>query len=313
MKQIRRNATVVFLIVALLTVIPNTLIVQAQTSGGKTVGLWHMDEITPADYRRITPDATGANGGTLVHAPADPELVEGKFGKALRFDGQNGVYIPIRFLVGFPPSPEPVYIPISTTLDVQRDIRLEAWINVHAFKDVTYNNIVVKCSRTDVSSENTTRVWGLAVKAGLTQNGRSIAAGAISGCVFTDTAGFNEIVTKSSVMPLNKWVHVAFVRSLATGMHLYVDGVEQSVESIYGTQNPSGRIINGTEVYFGHDSDATIDEVKITDLSPESETLTSELDIGPNLMLVVIAVAVIMALAMVLRRAIQMWAIRGKP
>jgi hypothetical protein len=39
----------------------------------------------------------------------------------------------------------------------------------------------------------------------------------------------------------------------------------------------------------------------------------SEVDIGPNMMLALIAVAVILAVAMVLRRAIQMWAIRGKP
>jgi hypothetical protein len=206
-----------------------------------------------------------------------------------------------------------MYIPISTTLDVQQDVKVEAWINVQGLKEVTYNNIVVKCSRTDASSENTTRVFGLAVKAGLTQDGHSIAVGALSGCVFTDTSGFNEIVTRSYVVPLNQWVHVAFVRSRATGMHLYVNGVEQNVEPIYGTQNPSGKIINGTEVYFGHDSEATIDEVQISDLSPQSEALMSEVDIGPNMMLALIAVAVILAVAMVLRRAIQMWAIRGKP
>jgi len=285
---------------------------EAQDSG-KTVGSWHMDEVVPADYRELTPDATGMNPGTLVHAPVSPELVDGKFGKALRFDGANGVYVPIRFIVGFPPSPQPIYIPISTSLDVQEEIRVEAWINVQGFKDVTYNNIVVKCSRTDASSENTTRVYGLAVKAGIPQNGHTVAVGALSGCVFTDTDGFNEIVTTESVVPLNEWVHVAFVRSLATGMHLYVNGVEQSVKAIFGTQNPSGKIVNGTEVYFGHDAEATIDEVQITDLSPESQTALAEIDIGPNMLLALIAVTVIMAVALVLRRAIQMWAIRSKP
>src|SRR5512137_2620348 len=76
---------------------------RAQSSSGKVVGLWRMDEIAPVGYNEITPDATEMNPGTLVHAPSYPELVEGKFGKALRFDGQNGVYVPIRFLVGFPP------------------------------------------------------------------------------------------------------------------------------------------------------------------------------------------------------------------
>ncbi len=314
MKPNKRNRVVGLITMSLLaTSLFLAGFAEAQTLGGKTVGLWHMDEVVPVDYRSVTPDATGANPGILVHAPEDPTLVDGKFGKALRFDGQNGIYIPIRFLVGFPPSPEPIYIPISTTLDVPQDLKVEAWINMQSFKEVTYNNIVVKCSRTDASSENTTRAYGLSVKAGLTQNGHSIAVGALSGCVFTDSAGFNEIVTKSSVIPLNQWVHVAFVRSLATGLHLYVNGGEQTVESIYGSQNPSGKIINGTEVYFGHDSAVTIDEVQINNLAPESEALNSEVDIGPNIMLAVIAVAVIMAVTMVLRRAIQMWGIRGRP
>lgn len=282
-------------------------------SQGKTVGLWHMDEVVPADYRELTPDATGMNPGTLVHAPASPELVDGKFGKALRFDGQNGVYVPIRFLVGFPPSPQPIYIPVSTSLDVQEALQIEAWINVQGFKDVPYNNIVVKCSRTDASSENTTRVYGLAVKAGLQQNGHIVPVGALSGCVYTDTDGFNEIVTIEPVVALKTWIHVAFVRSPITGMHLYVNGVEQRVSALYGRQNPSGKIINGTEVYFGHDAEATIDEIQISDLAPESGLAMSQVDIGPNMLAALIAVAVIMAVALVLRRAIQMWAIRGKP
>ncbi len=302
------------LVLFIITILSTTFapLGKAQSSG-KLVGLWHMDEITPAEYRELTPDATGMNPGTLVHAPANPELVDGKFGKALRFDGANGVYVPIRFLVGFPPSPQPIYIPISTSLDVQEELRIEAWINVQDFKEVPYNNIVVKCSRTDASSENTTRVYGLAVKAGLPQNGHSVAIGALSGCVFTDTAGFNEIVTTESVVPLNEWVHVAFARSLTTGMHLYVNGIEQRVASIYGVQNPSGKIINGTEVYFGHDAEATIDEIQITDLAPGSEIAMAEIDIGPNMVVALIAVTTIMAIALILRRAIQMWAIRGKP
>jgi hypothetical protein len=96
-------------------------------------------------------------------------------------------------------------------------------------------------------------------------------------------------------------------------MHLYVNGIEQQVNSIYGVQNPSGKIINGTEVYFGHDAEATIDEIQITDLAPKSETATAEIDIGPNMLVALIVVTTIMAIALILRRAIQMWAIRGKP
>jgi hypothetical protein len=277
-----------------------------------TVGLWHLDEVIPDGYREITPDATGNNPGTLVGAPTTPMLVEGKFDKALNFDGNSSVYVPIRFLVGFPPSPQPIYIPISTSLDAPKEIKIEAWINVHGFKNVTYNNIVVKCTRTDASWQNVTRIYGIAVKAGLPQNGCTVPTGALSGYVFTDTGGFNEIVTTEPVVPLNEWIHVAFTRSLATGMHIYVNGVEQNVKAIYGTQNPTGSIINGTELYFGHDAEVTIDEVRISNLAPESQAVLSQIDIGPNLLVAVIVVAVIFATAWLLRRAIQMWVIRSR-
>ena len=285
---------------------------KAQSSPGSTVGLWHLDEVLPDGYREITPDATGQNPGMLVHAPLAPVLVEGKFDKAMEFDGGNGVYVPIRFLVGFPPSPQPIYMPISTSLDIPKEVKIEAWVNVHGFKNVTYNNIVVKCTRTDATSESVTRIYGIAVKAGIPENGYTVPTGALSGYVYTDTGGFNEIVTTEPVTPLGEWIHVAFTRSLATGMHLYVNGVDQTVKAIYGTQNPSGSMINGTEVYFGHDAEVTMDEVRISDLDPEAQTTVAQIDIGNNLLAAIIAVALIFAMAWLLRRVIQMWVIRSK-
>jgi hypothetical protein len=301
------------LMFALLLSLAFTAPAKAQnTADSHTVGLWHLDEVTPDGYREITPDATGQNPGTLIPAPTSPTLVEGKFGKAMEFDGNNGVYVPIRFLVGFPPSPQPIYIPISTSLDIQKEVKIEAWINIQGFKNATYNNIVVKCSRIDGTSENVTRIYGIAVKAGIPENGYTVPKGALSGYVFTDTGGFNEIVTTEPV-PLNEWIHVAFTRSLDTGMHIYVNGAEQDAKTIYGTQNPTGSMIEGTELYFGHDSEVTMDEVVISDLAPESQTVAAQIDIGPNMLVAVIVVSSIFAAAWLLRRAIQMWVIRSRP
>jgi len=315
MKMKRKAITGLMLTLLLSSMLSMALVVSVKASYSVdpyTVGLWHLDEVLPNEYGEITPDATGNNPGTLGGDPTTPTLVEGKFNKALNFDGNNGVYVPIRFWVGFPPSPQPIYIPISTSLDVPKEIKIEAWINVHAFKNVTYNNILVKCTRNDASWQNVTRIYGLAVKAGLAQNGYTVPAGALSGYVLTDTEGFSEIVTTEPVVPLNEWIHVAFTRSLATGMHIYVNGVEQNVKAIYGTQNPTGSIINGTELYFGHDAEVTIDEVRISNLAPESQAVLSQIDIGPNLLVAVIVVAVIFATAWLLRRAIQMWVIRSR-
>jgi len=286
--------------------------VKAQNSvDPSTVGLWHLDEVKPDGYRAVTPDASGRNPGTLGVDPL-PMLVEGKFGKALKFDGGNFVYVPISFLVGFPPSPQPIYVPISPSLDIQKEVKIDAWINVQAFTDATYNNIVVKCTRPDASWQNISRVLGLAIRSGLPEEGVSVPQGALSGFVRTDEGGANEVVTTEPVIALNQWTHVEFTRT-STGMHIYVNGYEKNVRAIQGAQNPTGRIINGTEVYFGHDSKVTIDEVQISNLAPELQTAAAQIDIGPNLLVAVIAISVIFAVAWLLRRAIQMWVLRSKP
>jgi hypothetical protein len=94
-------------------------------------------------------------------------------------------------------------------------------------------------------------------------------------------------------------------------MHLYVNGYEQSVNVVQGVQNPQGNIVNGTEYYIGHDGLATIQGVKIIDLDPPQVT-ESAFDIGPNIMILVIVVAMTFAVAWVLRRVIQLWLIRPK-
>ena len=127
--------------------------------------------------------------------------------------------------------------------------------------------------------------------------------------MLTDTGGYNEIVTKEPI-PLNQWVDVEFTRT-SSGMHLYVNGYEQNVKVIQGIENPQGNIVNGTEYYFGHDGLATIDDVRITDLSPPKLD-ENAFDIGPNVMVAVIVVSVIFAVAWLLRRAIQLWLIRAK-
>ena len=277
---------------------------KAQCAQASTVGLWHLDEITPEGYSSITPDAVGYNHGTVG---GNATLVDGKFGKALQCDISGFVYVPIAFLVGFPPTPEPIYIPVSPNLDIQKEHRIEAWINVQDFTDASYNNIVVKCTRTGPLVEDVTRVFGLAIK----PNPEQENIGVLSGCVYTDSSGFNEVLTAEPVISLNEWINVAFTRT-STGMYLYVNGEEQAVTVIEGVQNPEGSIINGTEVYIGHDSEITIDEVKISDLAPEPRILASQIDIGGNLMVAIIVGVVVFAVAWVLRKAIQMWTIYSK-
>ncbi len=310
LKRVNGRKAKVAMLCLLLAVILSTIsiaIVQAQSSG-VTVGYWPLDEVKSSDSSVITPDTASVNNGIVAGTP-EPVLVDGKFGKAMQFNGENFVYIPIKFVVGFPPTPQPVYMQISPNLDIQKYVTIQAWVNIPGFKDATYNNIVVKCNHPDQAAawQNTTRVLGLATRAG-NEEGVNYVEGALSGFVWTDSGGYNEIVTRDPV-PLNQWISVEFSRT-ATGMHLYINGNEQAVNVIHGVQNPAGNILEGTEYYFGHDGLATIDDVRITDLSPVVDE--SAFDIGTNVMVVIIVVSVIFAVAWLLRRAIQLWLIRPK-
>jgi len=301
--------TFCLLLVTLLS--PIFLPATTSQSSGVTVGEWAMDQIKPSDSGTITPDNTAINHGILV-GEAEPILVDGKYDKALEFNGQNAVYVPIKFVVGFPPMSEPMYVPISQNLDIQKYVQISAWIYVSSLYDSAYNHIVTKCTHPDQTCDwqNTIRILGLSIRAGTPENGEQYVQGALSGYVMTDNDGFNEIITTQSI-PFNQWIKVEFRRDV-TGMHLYLNGNKQTTTVLHGIQNPSGNILNGTEYYFGHDSLATIDNIKITDLSPSTNITEDSFDIGPNIMIAIIAVALIFAIAWLLRRVIQLWIIRPK-
>ena len=58
-------------------------------------GLWSFDSVEP---NGVTPDATGDNpavlGTDVANVSYIPQLVEGKFGKALYFNGNAYAYVP---------------------------------------------------------------------------------------------------------------------------------------------------------------------------------------------------------------------------
>ena len=289
-KYSSKAITGLMLSVLFMTILPIVLVTSASAdyvAESYCVAFWHFDK---ADGNNLTSDAAGDNPATLYGTPP-PLLVEGKFGKALEFDGRNFVYV----------------APVSSNLDVSSDITIDAWIKVKAFTSASYNNIVVKCARAGVHWQTTSRMLGLAV-AGYSDDDGAVPAGSLRGSILTDTGGFNEIVTSEPVIPLNQWVHVALRRNLVTGMHLYVNGAEQNVRVVSGVQNPPGSIEKGAELYLGHDSEIVIDEVKISSAQLPLVSLQA-LDIGSNLFSAVVIVALVFAVAWILRRVIQTWGI----
>ena len=218
-------------------------------SPNTTVALWHFDEIGPDG---VTPDATGNNpailGSAFGNVSFAPLITEGKVGEALIFNGS-----------------EYAYVPISPSLDTREEVTIAAWIYVNEFKNVDYNVILVESART--AYKYPTRTVGFAVNGETSESGSLIPQGALRGFVLDDTGVLNEIVTTEPVISLNKWIHVMFTRSLATGMRIYVDGVEENVTVTSGVQNPSGSISGAGEIYIGHDSFSILDEVSVSNFA----------------------------------------------
>ncbi len=285
-----------FLAVILTGILPLTYMkfANADESLYKTVAFWHFDQL-------YTPDATGKDNVGILGGSPPPTMIEGRFGKALDFDGENFVYVPF-----------------NPNLYTEYEITIEAWIYVKAFKNVTYNNIIVICHSAGLAWQTATRICGLAITPAATDVNNETQFGFLRGYIYTDKEHFNEIITIEPVICLGKWIHVAFVRNLVTGMHLYVNGQERETKVTWGMRNPTGRMIMGTEIYFGHDAEIIIDEPRIcnTALNPSQFILESadaiiasrtEIDIGPNLMMAIIIAALIFAAAWLLRRIVQTW------
>ena len=215
----------------------------------QVVSLWHFDEAEP---NLVTPDEMGLNTAILGSAwkgiNFTPGLAAGKFGNALSFDG--GAY---------------VYVPPSPSLEIREEITIDAWVFFKEFKNVTYSNILIQSLREAIDYPN--RIVGLAVNGMEPENSSSPVVGALRGYVVTDTEGFNEIVTTETVIPLREWTHVAFTRSLTSGMHLYVNGEEKAVMVTEGKQNPTGTISRSAALYIGHDSNTIIDELSISSVA----------------------------------------------
>jgi len=218
----------------------------ATASPNSIVASWSFDNV---DSNGVTPDATGQNpavlGSTNGNKSFNPALVDGEFGKALRFNGE--AYVNVR---------------VAPSIETLNDLTIDTWVNVQSFKaNVAYNNIIVEVVRNTDATPN--RTLGLAINGAEPQNISSSVIGALRAYVFTKKEGFREIATTHPI-PLNQWIHVVFTRSLTTGMHIYVNGQEQAVTVTAGVANPSGTVMRQNEIYIGHDAICTIDELKIS-------------------------------------------------
>jgi parallel beta-helix repeat protein len=232
---------------------PPTAISPPPAKPNSVVASWSLGTVYAS---LVSPDATGNNPAVLGSETASynytPALVPGKFGEALDFTGN--VYAAVH------PSP---------SLETSGDVTISAWVNVQAIKDVGYDNIFIEAVRNTTTLP--TRTLGLAVNGQAPENASSPPLGALRGYVVTPS-GLNEIDTITA-LPNDTWVRVVFTRSTTTGMHIYVNGVEQPVTVVAGTADPKGPIQSPTDIYIGHDSKTEIEDLQISNTVAQTQPL----------------------------------------
>jgi hypothetical protein len=198
-------------------------------------------------------DIIGNNNGSCSGDSCPLAGVDGRFGTALSFDGNND-YI----LIGNPVPP---------TLQIQNEISLEAWIYVTSYPNDQTLGLIVGC-------QNDTSYSGYAIHL----DGRTDPDGqpAPSGHIhFQIGNGDWHATNTNSQVPLNQWVHIVAVRRANEDAQVYFNTILQP-----STSAPwNGSITyDGAELdlgrqsdYYGRNFHGIIDEVAIYDRALSSQ------------------------------------------
>jgi hypothetical protein len=208
---------------------------------GKPVGWWKLDE---GEGISAYDSSGNGNTGTLTNLDPSNDWVDGKFGKALDFDGSDDY----------------VETSASTIFDVGTTVSMTAWIkrdtNSHNWESIA--NHIKKTSSYD-------GYWI-----------GSIANGKIRAFV----GPYTNYVDTTNAVSNSVWHHVALV-SNGTIFSIYVDGVKASADQAVGaisTTNVSVRI--GRSIAAGEYFDGQIDDVRIYNYALTAEQIKQIMNEG---------------------------------
>jgi len=212
-------------------------VVLTSPTKAELIGWWRLDE---GSGTIVTDLSEYGNNGTLQ---GDPQWVNGKFGKALQFDGVDDF----------------VEIPHADILTVDNEVTVMAWINTERHggpNNESWQGIVAK--------SNSPRSYSLYTE----------ASGALH--FSTTSTVINDYVgtLSSGQVPLNEWVHVAAM--VVDGEHQYYINGEPAGTSgsdivLPGTADTSPVLIGRTGEGAARSFLGIIDDVRIY-----NEALTQE-------------------------------------
>ena len=166
----------------------------------------------------------------------DPEWVDGKFGKALNFDGSTHY----------------VEVPDSPSLDIEYEITIVAYVNFNQFKD---QGIISK-SQDGGGDGNYFLSTGCGGGASQAKFGVISSAGHTCG-------------PASAVLKTGEWYHLAGVFD-GSKLFIYVNGKEENTENHAGKITTSDwPIIIGSYAGLGYKLNAIVDELAIFNVAAE--------------------------------------------
>jgi len=251
MERMRKGLlSVVFIVMLLATIMP-AMPVKAASGPAGLVGLWHFDTIgTWRPY--TTPDSSGqGNIGYLYPVGSEPTLTDGKFGKALSFDGGEDY----------------VEVADADSLDMTDQLTIEAWI---------FSNVVDSCISIVVKGDAQTEGkinYGLQIYGFQTP-------GTLRFFIYTEEEWYYNVDSTSRVSE-GSWHHVAVTRDTDGNVNFYIDG------SPAGTGKSGLGPVSSSPLNIGRHKHATggpceyfdgiIDEVRIWNRALSADEIKSSI------------------------------------
>ncbi|MEM2117907.1 MAG: LamG-like jellyroll fold domain-containing protein [Candidatus Bathyarchaeia archaeon] len=240
--KIKTLSTLTIFLVGAMILSTFSLLAKSATTG--LVGYWKFDE---GSGNTVADSSGNGNTGTLYNGP---KWVDGKFGKALSFDGADDY----------------VRVPQSSSLDVTEQITIEVWVYLRAYVDSTGQSSAI-ISRAHLSGGH---VYMLSIYPDSQKASFSV----------------NPIPWEhpsTADLPLNTWTHLAMTYDGAY-VRFYMNG---NLDAQYSLQEPIQTTSNwlafgcipcgpyggaGTYAYLN----GTMDEIKIYNRALSSDEIYAE-------------------------------------
>ncbi|PIZ15906.1 hypothetical protein COY52_08565, partial [Candidatus Desantisbacteria bacterium CG_4_10_14_0_8_um_filter_48_22] len=210
-----------------------------------TMALWHMDELSGPDLMDAT---TNANNGICYNTL----ITDGRYNKARQFVTSDDY----------------IEVPSNQTLQLPRDMTIEAWIYPTAYPSI--QGKIVDKGDNDYSGT-------------MEYNFYLEPTGQMSFYLYNlEMPEWGYIgLSSSKTINLNEWHHVAGVRDITTGlMGIYIDGVlDSTILNTYAANILDGPLgIGRDQSYTDRQFFGVIDEVRISNIARTEEEIRASMD-----------------------------------